>query len=269
MREADTVYEGTFRTQREQHTALECHASRAWTTADGRLHVHTTTQALHLVRRRLCKIFELPPERVRVTAARLGGAFGGRQDLLAEDLAALAALRTGCPVQLEHSRAEELTATTTRHPFHVHVTLGARRDGTLTAVRLRVVADTGAYGNHGPGVLREGCTAGISLYRCPNIAVDGYSVRTHNVPSGAFRGYGAGRIAFTMASALDELARILGNDPLTVRRTACLRPGDPTAVPRRGRTAPGHGHRPGPVPGRAAHGPCPPSVQQPPTGTPR
>ncbi|MER7403017.1 molybdopterin-dependent oxidoreductase [Streptomyces sp. NPDC000070] len=231
MSQADTTYEGTFRTQRVQHTALECHASRAWTTEDGRLHVHTTTQAPHLVRRRLCEIFDLPAERVRVTAARLGGAFGGKQDLLTEDITALAALHTGHPVQVEYTRAEELTATTTRHPFHVRVTLGARRDGTLTALRLRVVADTGAYGNHGPGVLREGCSAGISLYRCANIIVDGYSVRTHNVPAGAFRGYGAGQIAFAMESALDELARTLGIDPLTLRRTACLRPGDPTAFP--------------------------------------
>lgn len=231
MSAADTIYEGTFRTQRVQHTALECHASRAWTTEDGRLHVHTTTQAPHLVRRRLCEIFDLPAERVRVTAARLGGAFGGKQELITEDIAALAALRTGRPVQLEYTRAEELTATTTRHPFHVRVTLGARRDGTLTAVRLRVVADTGAYGNHGPGVLGEGCSAGVSLYRCPNVTVDGYSVRTHNVPAGAFRGYGAGQVAFAVESALDELARTLGTDPLTMRRTACLRAGDPTVFP--------------------------------------
>ncbi|OUD01230.1 molybdopterin-dependent oxidoreductase [Streptomyces swartbergensis] len=231
LAEADTVYEGTFRTQRVQHAALECHASRAWTTEDGSLHVHTTTQAPHLVRRRLCAIFGLPAERVRVTAARLGGAFGGKQDLLTEDIAALAALRTGRPVQLEHTRAEELAATTTRHPFQVRVTLGARRDGTLTAIRLHVVADTGAYGNHGPGVLKEGCTGGISLYRCANVVVDGYSVRTHNVPAGAFRGYGAGQVAFAMESALDELARILDTDPLAMRRAACLRPGDSTTFP--------------------------------------
>jgi CO/xanthine dehydrogenase Mo-binding subunit/aerobic-type carbon monoxide dehydrogenase small subunit (CoxS/CutS family) len=231
MSEADTIYEGAFRTQRVQHAALECHASRAWTTEDGRLHVHTTTQAPHLVRRRLCDIFGLPADAVRVTAARLGGAFGGKQELLTEDITALAALHTGHPVQVEYTRAEELTATTTRHPFDVRVTLGARRDGTLTAVRLRVVADTGAYGNHGPGVLREGCTAGISLYRCANIAVDGYSVRTHNLPAGAFRGYGAGQIAFAMESALDELAHTLGTDPLALHRTACLRPGEPTVLP--------------------------------------
>lgn len=231
MAEADAVHEATFRTQRVQHTALECHASRAWTTDDGRLHVHTTTQAPHLARRHLCAVFGLPAERVRVTAARLGGAFGGKQELLTEDIAALAALRTGRPVQLEHTRAEELTATTTRHPVRVRVGLGARRDGTLTAIRLHVLADTGAYGNHAPGVLGEACTAGINLYRCANITVDGYSVRTNNVPAGAFRGYGAGQAAFAVESALDELARSLGMGPLALRRAACLRPGDTTAFP--------------------------------------
>ncbi|MFE6365541.1 molybdopterin-dependent oxidoreductase [Streptomyces sp. NPDC057806] len=231
LAEADTVYEATFHTQPVQHTALECHASRAWTTDDGRLHVHTATQAPHLARRHLCAIFGLPAERVRVTAARLGGAFGGKQELLTEDITVLAALHTGRPVQLEYTRAEELTAATTRHPFRIRVTLGARRDGTLTAIRLHVVADTGAYGNHGPGVLNEACTGGISPYRCANITVDGYSVRTHNVPAGAFRGYGAGQAAFAMESALDELAHTLGIEPLALRRTACLRPGDTTAFP--------------------------------------
>lgn len=104
-------------------------------------------------------------------------------------------------------------------------------DGTLTAIRLRVLADTGAYGNHAPGVLKEACSAAISLYRCPNITVDGYSVRTHNVPVGAFRGYGAGQTTLAMESALDELARTLRIDPSDLRRTACLRPGDTTAFP--------------------------------------
>ncbi|MGW0467766.1 molybdopterin-dependent oxidoreductase [Streptomyces sp. NPDC003027] len=231
LAEADTVYEATFHTHRVHHTALECHASRAWTTDDGRLHVHTATQAPHLARRHLCAVFGLPAERVQVTAARLGGAFGGKQELLTEDITVLAALRTGRPVQLEYTRAEELTATTTRHPFRVRVTLGARRDGTLTAIRLNLLADTGAYGNHGPGVLKEACTAGAGLYRCPNITVDGYSVRTNNVPAGAFRGYGAGQAAFAMESALDELARALGIEPPALRRTACLRPGEPTVFP--------------------------------------
>ncbi|GGM14051.1 hypothetical protein GCM10010129_67790 [Streptomyces fumigatiscleroticus] len=173
-----------------------------------------------------------------MTAAGLGGAFGGKQDMLTEDITALAVLHTGRPVQLEYTRAEELTAATTRHPFRVRVTLGARRDGTLTGLRLRVVCDTGAYGNHGPTVLKKGCTEALALYRCANVTVDGYGVRTHSVPAGAFRGYGVGQVAFAVESALDELARMLGIDPPALRRTACLGPGERTVFPGAG------GHHP-------------------------
>ncbi|MDT0611028.1 molybdopterin-dependent oxidoreductase [Streptomyces lancefieldiae] len=231
LAEADIVHEEVFHTQRVQHAAMECHASRAWTGSDGRLHLHCATQAPHLVRRRLCEVFGLTPDRLRVTAGRLGGSFGRGQDLQTEDLTLLAALHTGRPVQLEHTRTDELTATTTRHPFHVKVTLGARRDGTLTALKLRVVTDTGAYGNQGPSVLDVACTEAVALYRCANLSIEGYCVRTHNVPAGAFRGYGVGQLTFAVESALDDLARRLRLDPLTLRRRAYLRPGDKAHFP--------------------------------------
>jgi CO/xanthine dehydrogenase Mo-binding subunit len=98
-------------------------------------------------------------------------------------------------------------------------------------MRIHVLADTGAYGNHGPGVLETGCAEGLAPYRCPNVTVDAYSVRTHNVPSGAFRGYGAAQIVFAVESALDDLAHRLGLDPLTMREGACLRPGDRALFP--------------------------------------
>ncbi|MGW7102743.1 molybdopterin-dependent oxidoreductase [Streptomyces sp. NPDC054838] len=225
LAEADHVYEQTFRTHRVQHAALEPHATLAWQDHDGRVRVHTTTQAPHLTRRLLAKVFDLPPQHVRVTAARLGGAFGGKQEMLTEDIAVLAALRTGRPVKLEYTRAEEFTNTTTRHPFQVRVKIAARHDGTLTALRLHVLSDTGAYGNHGPAVLRNACTEALSLYRCPNITIDGWALYTHSVPAGAFRGYGIGQIAFAVESALDELAQMCGLDPLLLRRRAYLRPG--------------------------------------------
>ncbi|MEV5354965.1 molybdopterin-dependent oxidoreductase [Streptomyces sp. NPDC052693] len=231
LAEADTVYDSTFTTQRVQHTALECHASRAWTDGEGRLRVHTSTQAPHLVRRRLCDVFDLAPQQVRVTAGRVGGAFGGKQDVLTEDITTLACLHTGRPVQLELSRTEELTATTTRHPFTIRVTLGARFDGTLTAMKVHVIADTGAYGNHGPGVLEAGCAEGLGPYRCENSSVDAYSVRTHNVPAGAFRGYGAAQVAFAVESAVDDIAHRLGLDPLTMRERNCLGPADRAVFP--------------------------------------
>ncbi|MET9519502.1 molybdopterin cofactor-binding domain-containing protein [Streptomyces sp. NPDC002994] len=241
LAEADFCYEGTFRTHRVQHAALETHASLVWEGDDGRLHVHTATQAPHLTRRLLGRVFGLPPKRLHVTAARLGGAFGGKQEMLTEDIAVLAALRSGRPVKLDYIRAEEFTATT-RHPFQVRVKIAARRDGTLTALRLHVLCDTGAYGNHGPAVLRNACTEALILYRCPNVSVDGWALYTNNVPAGAFRGYGIGQVAFAVESALDERARTAGIEPLTMRRKAYPHPGQTAHAPTADGTPPTADH---------------------------
>ncbi|MFI0257848.1 molybdopterin-dependent oxidoreductase [Streptomyces sp. NPDC017056] len=231
---ADEVYEETFRTQRAQHAALETHGAIAWFeppeegggAAGRRLVVRTSTQVPFLVRRSLCALLDLPPEAVRVVAGRVGGAFGGKQEMLVEDVVALAALRTGRPVKLEFTRAEQFHGATTRHPFTVRIKAGARRDGTLTALRLHVVSDTGAYGNHARAVLLRGCGEALALYRCPAKKVDGYAAYTHTVPAGAFRGYGLGQVVFAVESALDELARRLGVDPLALRERNAVRPGD-------------------------------------------
>ncbi len=132
-----------------------------------------------LTRRALCALFELPLERVRVFCERVGGGFGGKQEMLTEDIVALAVLRTGRPVRLEFTRQEQFIGAPSRHPMRVTVTLGAKRDGTLTAMQLRVVSNAGAYGNHSVGVLYHGCGECHEVYRCPNKRVDGYAVYTN------------------------------------------------------------------------------------------
>ena len=128
--------------------------------------LRTSTQVPFLTRDELCRVFGLARDQVRVVAKRVGGGFGGKQEMLTEDIVALAVLRTGRPVQLELTREEEFTATTTRHPMEVTVTLGAAADGTLTGLALDVTADTGAYGNHGPGVLFHAIEEAVTVYRC-------------------------------------------------------------------------------------------------------
>jgi CO/xanthine dehydrogenase Mo-binding subunit len=227
LRAATTVVEGTWRTQRVAHASLETHAAVGWLEPDGRLVVRTSTQVPFLVRDELARLLSLRPERVRVLTARVGGGFGGKQELLVEDLVAVAVLRTGRPVQHELTRTESLTATPCRHPMRVGVRVGADADGVLTALAIDVLADAGAYGNHSPGVMFHGCHESMALYRCANKRVDARSVYTHNLPSGAFRGYGLGQIQFGIESALDELARKLGIDPIELRRRNVVRPGDP------------------------------------------
>ncbi|HEY6796077.1 MAG TPA: molybdopterin cofactor-binding domain-containing protein [Kineosporiaceae bacterium] len=226
LAEAAVVHSATYRSQRLDHGALETLACRAWLDDDGRVTVRSSTQTPFLTRRALAAIYDLPPDRVRVVTGRVGGGYGGTQELLIEDVAVLALLVTGRPVQLEYSLQEQFRATPTRHPMAVTVTAGTAADGTLTALRVHVVADTGAYGNHGPGALVHGCSASVAVYRCPNKQVSGYSVYTNNAPAGAFPGDGLGQVIFAVESAIDELALGLGMDPIRFREVNVVRSGD-------------------------------------------
>ncbi|WP_030213545.1 molybdopterin-dependent oxidoreductase [Streptomyces bikiniensis] len=229
--EADVVHEETFRTQRVQHASLETHGCVAYfePKEDGtgeRLTVRSSTQTPFLTRRALCALYGLPEDGVRVVAGRVGGGFGGKQEMLTEDIVTLAALKLRRPVKLEYTRAEQFHGATTRHPFTIGIKVGARKDGTLTAVRMRVVSNTGAYGNHGPAVMFHSVGESFAVYRAPHKKVDAYSVYTNTVPAGAFRGYGLGQVTFAVESAMDELARRLGMDPLVFREKNVIGPGE-------------------------------------------
>jgi hypothetical protein len=226
FREADLVYEGTFETQRVQHASLETFSAIGWIDADDRLNIRSSTQVPFLTRRILSDIYDLPADKVRVFCERVGGGFGGKQEMFIEDVVALAALRLKRPVQLELTREEQFIATSTRHPMRVTIKAGARRDGTLTALQLGVVSNTGAYGNHGPPVLFHACGECIGVYRCANKKIDGYAIYTNTVPSGAFRGYGLPQTNFAVEQAIDALALGLGIDPFIFRRRNIIRLGD-------------------------------------------
>lgn len=225
--EADAIHEGTYFVPRVQHAHLETLAAIGWIDALDRLNVRSSTQVPFLTRNELVRIFDLDPAKVRVFCERVGGGFGAKQEMLVEDIVALAALRTGKPVKLEFTRDEQFVAATTRHPMRVKVKIGARRDGTLTAMQLHVLSNTGAYGNHAAPVLEHACGESISVYRCPNKKVDGYAVYTNTVPAGAFRGYGLPQTSFAVESAIDEVARAVGMDGLEFRRRNVVKPGDP------------------------------------------
>lgn len=222
---ADVIHEATYFSPRVQHAHLETHGSIAWM-EDGRLNVRTSSQSPSIAKVKLAYLFALRPDQLRVFCKRVGGGFGGKQEVISEDLAALATLDTGRPVCFEYTRAEEFTTASPRHPMKLTVKLGARSDGTLTAFQVRNVSNTGAYGNHGGETLYAGGAA-IMIYRCPNKKYDAFSVYTNTVPSGALRGYGMTQPAFAVESAMDELALALHMDPLELRRRNIVRPGDP------------------------------------------
>jgi len=225
------TYEGTFTTQRVQHAALETHGGLAWVDADGVLNVRSSTQVPFLTRRALAEIFDLAPDKVRVFCERVGGGFGGKQEMFVEDILALAALRTGRPVKLELTREEQFIATSTRHPMRVRIKAGADKDGKLTALHLDVLSNTGAYGNHAGPVLFHACGESISVYNCPNKKVDAVVAYTNTVPSGAFRGYGLPQTLFAVEAAIDELAKALNINPYEFRRGNIVKPGDDMISP--------------------------------------
>jgi hypothetical protein len=225
--EADVVHEGSYFVPRVQHAHLETLCAVAWLDDAGRLNVRSSTQVPFLTRLELARVFGLDPDKVRVLCERVGGGFGAKQEMMVEDIAALAALKTGKPVKIEFTREEQFIAATTRHPMKVNVKIGAKHDGTLTAMQMHVVSNTGAYGNHGAPVLEHACSESISVYRCPHKKIDGYAVYTNTVPAGAFRGYGLPQTSFAVEQVIDEVARAIGMDALEFRRRNVVKPGEP------------------------------------------
>jgi CO/xanthine dehydrogenase Mo-binding subunit/aerobic-type carbon monoxide dehydrogenase small subunit (CoxS/CutS family) len=225
------TYQGPFSTQRVQHAALETHGGLAWVDASGILNVRSSTQVPFLTRRALVDIFKLAPEKVRVFCERVGGGFGGKQEMFVEDILALAALKTGRPVKLELTREEQFISTSTRHPMRVSVKAGADKDGKLTALQLDVLSNTGAYGNHAAPVLFHACGECLGVYNCANKKVDAVVAYTNTVPAGAFRGYGLPQTLIAVEAAIDELAKELGISPFEMRRRNIVKPGDPMLSP--------------------------------------
>jgi putative selenate reductase molybdopterin-binding subunit len=236
LAQAAVTYEGTFTTQRVQHAALETHGGLAWVDSAGILNVRSSTQVPFLTRRALSEIFDLSPDRVRVFCERVGGGFGGKQEMFVEDVLALAAIRTGRPVKLELTREEQFISTSTRHPMRVAVKAGADKNGKLTALQIDVLSNTGAYGNHAGPVLFHSVDECLGVYNCPNKKVDAVSAYTNTIPSGAFRGYGLPQTLFAVEAAIDELAKGLHISPYEFRRRNIVKPGDPMLSP------PGSGH---------------------------
>ncbi|MDP0399155.1 molybdopterin-dependent oxidoreductase [Tsukamurella strandjordii] len=216
-----------WRTGRVQHVHLETHCARAWTGDDGRLTVRSSTQVPFLVRDELALLLGLDRDRVRVLTGRVGGGFGGKQEMLVEAYVAHAALRLGVPVQCEMTRREQFVTAPSRHPMRVRVRAGCDADGVLTALDIDVLANAGAYGNHSTGVMFHGCSESVAVYRCANKRIEARAVYTNTLPSGAFRGYGLGQVGFAIEGAMTELARQAGLDPVEFRRRNVVRAGDP------------------------------------------
>jgi CO/xanthine dehydrogenase Mo-binding subunit len=238
LREADVTVSGEFSTTWQEHAYLQPEAGTAWVDEHGRLVIETAGQWLHEDRRQIAAMLEIEEEQVIVRYNAIGGAFGGREDLSIQHLLALAAwsLRdafSGRKIALQWTREESIMGHHKRHPMRIRCTWGAMRDGAITSVRATVLADGGAYASTSAEVLKCAAVFVSGCYEIPNIATDGYVVYTNNVPSGAFRGFGAPQAQFAAESMIARLAHALGMDPIELRRRNLYREGsrEPTGNP--------------------------------------
>jgi putative selenate reductase molybdopterin-binding subunit len=224
--ESDLVVEGEYIVPQVQQTPIETHIVITYWDADDRLVVRTSTQVPFHVRRIIAPVIGLPPRRIRVIKPRIGGGFGVKQEVLIEDLCALLTIATDRPVKLELSRAEEFRSSRSRHPQILHMKTGVKRDGTIVANEMVLIANTGAYGTHSLTVQSNTGSKTLPIYPCPNIRFMAEVAYTNMPPAGAFRGYGVPQGFFALESHIDEVAKQLGMDALELRRKNWIKEGD-------------------------------------------
>jgi CO/xanthine dehydrogenase Mo-binding subunit len=220
---ADVVVKGRFTTNWVHQAYLEPQSCLAWTEPDGALVVHSSTQGAFMVRSGLANMLGLPLDRIRVQAAPIGGAFGGKL-MISEPLAAAAAIALKRPVRIVFGRSEEFAAANPAPGQLIDLELGATRDGTFTAVRGRIVGDRGGLGDMGVEAISTMLSAGP--YRWPAHDLTTLGVSTNRVSPGAYRAPGAPPAAFAVETLVDELAEKLGMDPVELRLKNVMVAGD-------------------------------------------
>jgi xanthine dehydrogenase D subunit len=215
--EAEVWVEGYYETAMQDQAALGPEAGLAIPAEDGGVDLVVTTQWLHVDRQQIAPCLGLPEEKVRITLAGVGGAFGSREDLHMQIHSCLLALRTGRPVKMSYDRRESFLAHVHRHPSRVWIRTGATRDGRLVSVRARILMDGGAFASSSPAVIGNATGFAAGPYEVPNALLEGTCVYTNNPPCGAMRGFGAPQVCFAYEAQMDELAKALGMDPVELR----------------------------------------------------
>ena len=226
---SDVVVEQETETQYGQHTPIEPHITICYLDEYDRLIIRTSTQVPFHVRRIVAQALQIPVRQIRVIKPRIGGGFGAKQEVL-EDIVAALCLKAKRPVKLEYTRAEEFVSSRTRHPSVVRVKAGFKKDGELAALQMKVRTNTGAYGSHALTVMCNCGSKTLPLYRCANVGFDGDSVYTNLPVAGAYRGYGGTQAAFALEVVMDEAARKLGLDPVTLRQKLHIQEGEGSPV---------------------------------------
>jgi putative selenate reductase molybdopterin-binding subunit len=231
--EADEIFEAEYAVPKVQQAHIEPHVCVTYWDEDDRLVIRTSTQVPFHVRRMLAPVLNLPVKRIRVIKPRIGGGFGGKQEVLMEDVPAHLTIATRRPVIYEYTREEEFTGARSRHPMRVRMKTGVKRDGTVTANSMYALSDTGAYGCHALTVTGNTGHKAMALYvgdgeyrKAPNIRFYADVVYTNTPPAGAFRGYGVPQGYWPVDRHMEKIARALNLDPIEFRLKNAIHPGE-------------------------------------------
>ncbi|GAB7105375.1 molybdopterin-dependent oxidoreductase [Streptomyces phaeofaciens JCM 4814] len=230
---ADVIVKGEYTFGMQDQAFLGPESGLAVPEEDGGVHLYIATQWLHSDLRQIAPVLGLPENKVRMTLAGVGGAFGGREDLSMQIHACLLALRTGKPVKIVYNRFESFFGHVHRHPAKLYYEHGATRDGKLTHVRCRIVLDGGAYASASPAVVGNASSLGIGPYVVDDVDIEAIALYTNNPPCGAMRGFGAVQACFAYEAQMDKVAKELGLDPVEFRRRNAMEQGTllPTGQP--------------------------------------
>ncbi|MFQ5691945.1 MAG: xanthine dehydrogenase family protein molybdopterin-binding subunit, partial [Nitrospinota bacterium] len=234
--ESDEVFEDRYEVPMIQHCPMEPHASVAQADFSGKVTIWSSTQGPYLTRGQVANALGLPMNKVRIVGTYCGGAFGGKISACNEVISGSLAVHTGGnPVRLVFTREEEFVAGFVRQRVVGYYKTGVKRDGRFVARQIRLLWDTGAFGDYEISVARSAGYAASGPYQIPNVHIDSYAVYTNKPVAGAFRGFGVPETCFCYEQQLERIARELGLDPMEVREKNLVREGSvtPTGQPLR------------------------------------
>jgi len=229
---ADFIVEGEYETGAQEQLYIETNGAIAIANPDEGVTVWGSMQCPYYVHKALIKLFGLPEQKIRVIQTETGGGFGGKEEYpsLISGHAALLAWKSGKPVKMIYDRAEDMVATTKRHPSRTRHKTAVTKEGKLLAMEIDFAIDGGAYCTLSPVVLSRGTIHAAGPYFCPNVRIHSRAVATNVPPHGAFRGFGAPQSIFALERHLDRVAKTVGLSPEEFRRRNFIKQGETTAT---------------------------------------
>ncbi|WP_399931669.1 xanthine dehydrogenase family protein molybdopterin-binding subunit [Streptomyces kanamyceticus] len=232
-KKADAIVTGEYTFGMQDQAFLGPESGLAVPAEDGGVDLYVATQWLHSDLKQIAPCLGLPEEKVRMTMAGVGGAFGGREDISMQILASVLALRTGKPVKMVYNRYESFFGHVHRHPAKLYYEHGATKDGKLTHMKCKIVLDGGAYMSSTPSVVGNAASLSVGPYVVDDVEIEAIGLYTNNPPCGAMRGFGAVQACFAYEAQMDKLAAKLGMDPVEFRQKNAMEQGTimPTGQP--------------------------------------